>query len=138
MYGNPYYGNTQVSMDRIDGQIKELENMRAQLQQRQQPAINQTFQLAPNGGGVRFVSSVEEVNKELVFADTVFLSRDLTNMWIKNTKGGVRPFEIKEIIQKDEKDLIIDELRARLDKLERGEKDAEPKFNDTLAEPVQE
>lgn len=55
MYGNPYYGSTQVSMDRIDNQIKELESMRAQLQQRQQPAINQTFQLAPNGGGVRFV-----------------------------------------------------------------------------------
>ena len=138
MYGNPYYGSTQVSMDRIDNQIKELESMRAQLQQRQQPAINQTFQLAPNGGGVRFVSSAEDVSKELVFADTVFLSKDLTNMWIKNTKGEVRPFEIKEVVRKDEKDLIIDELRARLEKLERGEKSERTEPSDNVTEPVQE
>lgn len=138
MYGNPYYGNPQVSMDRIDNQIKELEGMRAQLQQRQQPAINQTFQLAPNSGGVRFVSSVEDVSKELVFTDTVFLSRDFKSMWIKNTKGEIRPFEIKEVVKKDEKDLIIDELKARLERLERGDKDARTELSDNASEPVQE
>lgn len=137
MYG-PYYNNTQISMDRIDNQIKELEGMRAQLQQRQQPAINQTIQLSPNGGGIRFVGNMEDVSRELVFADTVFLSRDLHNMWIKNTKGEIRPFEIKEIIQKDEKDLIIDDLRARLEKYERGERDEKSRNDDVSSEPIQE
>lgn len=139
MYNNPYY-NAQNSMDRIDGQIRDLENMRNQLQRTigQQPSINQTFQLTPNSSGVRLVGSVEDVNKELVFADSVFISRDFSNMWIKNTKGEIRHFDIKETVQKDEKDLIIDELRARIDKLERGERDEEPRTSDTTTEPVQE
>lgn len=55
MFSNPYYNNAQNSMDRIDGQIRDLENMRSQLQRTigQQPAINQTFQLTPNSSGVR-------------------------------------------------------------------------------------
>ena len=139
MYNNPYY-NAQNSMDRIDGQIRDLENMRNQLQRTigQQPSINQTFQLTPNSSGVRLVGSVEDVNKELVFADSVFISRDFSNMWIKNTKGEVRHFEIKETVEKDEKDLLIDELKARIDKLERGERDEEPRTSDTITEPVQE
>lgn len=123
MFNNPYYGS-QVSMERIDNQIKELENMRNQLQRNSQPAINQTFQLAPgNIGGIKFVNGIEDVHKELVFADSVFLSKDFSCMWMKNTKGEVKTYEIKEIVQKDEKDLLIEELMARIDKLERGEKD---------------
>ena len=140
MYNNPEYNSAQTSMDRIDGQIRDLENMRNQLQRTigQQPSINQTFQLTPNSSGVRLVSSMEDVNKELVFADSVFISRDFSNMWIKNTKGEVRHFEIKETVQKDEKDLLIDELKARIDKLERGEGDEEPRTSSTATEPVQE
>lgn len=140
MYNNPYYNSAQSSMDRIDGQIRDLENMRNQLQRTvgQQPSINQTFQLSPNSSGVRLVSGIEDVNKELVFADSVFISRDFNNMWIKNTKGEVRHFEIKETVQKDEKDLIIDELKARIDKLERGDRDEEPRASDNVTEPVQE
>lgn len=123
IYNNPYYGSTQVSVDRIDNQIKELESLRAQVQRNSQPAINQTFQLAPTGGGLRYVSGVDDVNKELVFTDSVFFNNDMTNMWIKDTKGQVKPYDIKEIIEKDEKDLIIEELKSRLDKLERGESD---------------
>lgn len=140
MYNNPYYNSAQSSMDRIDGQIRDLENMRNQLQRTvgQQPSINQTFQLTPNGSGVRLVGSIEDVNRELVFADSVFISRDFSSMWIKNTKGEVRHFEIKETVEKDEKDLIIDELKARIDKLERGERDEEPRTSDAVTEPVQE
>lgn len=41
MFGNPYYNNNiQTSIDRLDNQIKELENMRSQLQMRvPQPPI---------------------------------------------------------------------------------------------------
>ena len=140
MYNNPYYNSAQSSMDRIDGQIRDLENMRNQLQRTigQQPSINQTFQLTPNSSGVRLVGSVEDVNKELVFADSVFISRDFSSMWIKNTKGEVRHFDIKETVEKDEKDLLIDELKARIDKLERGERDEEPRASDTTTEPIQE
>ena len=63
MFNNPYY-NTQASLDKIDNQIRELENMRTHLQ-RPQPSINQTFQLAPNTQNeIKFVDSVENVMKE--------------------------------------------------------------------------
>lgn len=42
MFGNPYYSNNniQTSIERLDNQIKELENMRTQLQMRiPQPPI---------------------------------------------------------------------------------------------------
>lgn len=139
MMYNPYYNNSQVSIERIDGQIRELENMRNQVQQRQQPAINQTFQLSPGTmGGIRFADSKEDVDKELVFSDSVFLNKDFTNMWIKNTKGEVKSYKMIEIVQKDEKDLIIDELRARIDKLERGERDERPEYDEPTTSSVQE
>ena len=88
MYNNPYYNSAQTSMDRIDNQIKELESMRNQLQRTmpQQPSINQTFQIAPtNQGGYKTAQSLEEVNKELVFADTIFVTKDFSKYYINNS-----------------------------------------------------
>ena len=54
-YMNPYQSNiNQQSMyDQIDSQIAQLNSMKEQMKNnanhQQQPAINQTFQLAPNG-----------------------------------------------------------------------------------------
>lgn len=137
MYGNPYY-NTQTSMERIDNQIKELENMRTHLQRPQmQPSINQTFQLAPgtNPNGIKYVNSIEEVGKELVFGDTPFLNKEHTTMWIKNTKGEIRTYEIKEVVHKDEKDLIIEDLMGQIEALKKGmTQNAEP-LDDNVDEP---
>ena len=66
MYNNPYYQNAynpQVSIDRINNQIADLEKMRQQLQQppQQQPqAITQNFQLAPNNNGMKFVNTIDD------------------------------------------------------------------------------
>ena len=84
MYNNAFY-NPQVSLDRINAQISELEKLRSQVQQMpnqmQQPSINQTFQLTPNNqNSIKYVNSVEEVQKELVFADSAFLNKDM-NVW---------------------------------------------------------
>ena len=69
MYNNAFY-NPQVSLDRINAQIGELEKMRNQVQQMpnqmQQPSINQTFQLTPNNqNSIKYVNSVEEVKKSI-------------------------------------------------------------------------
>lgn len=137
MYGNPYY-NTQTSMERIDNQIKELEAMRSHLQKPpMQPSINQTFQLAPgtNPNGIKYANSIEEVGKELVFSDTPFLNKEHTIMWIKNTKGEIRTYEIKELVQKDEKDLIIEDLMSQIETLKKGmTQNAEP-VDDNIDEP---
>ena len=132
MYGNAYYMNTQNSIDRIDGQIKELEAMRSQLQRVSQPAINQTFQLAPNiPNGIKYVNSVDDVRKELVFNDSIFLNKDFNMLWLKNAKGEIKTYELKEIIEKDEKDLIIEALQNQINEMKGRDKDEQPSNTDT-------
>jgi len=120
MFNNPYYNynaSAQNSVDRIDNQIKELENMRAQIQRTTQPAINQTFQLAPNGG-IHYANSIEDVQRELVMTDSLFVTKDFTTMWFKTVKGEIKTYKLTEIVEKDEKDKLIDELNEKIRVLE--------------------
>ena len=88
MYNNPYMNtyNPQMTKDRIDNQIAQLQQMKEQLpQNNMQPAINQTFQLAPNNSnGMRYVETIDDVNKEMVFVDTPFFSKDMSVLWKSN------------------------------------------------------
>ena len=129
MYNNPYnmpnYLNTinqQNTFDNIDSQINKLQQLKEQMKNNnQQPAINQTFQLAPNGSnGMRYVNSIEDVNKEHVFTDTPFFSKDLSVMWIKNPNGNIKAYELNEIVEKDEKDIQIALLQSQIDELKKG------------------
>lgn len=122
MYNNPYYQNAynpQVSIDRINNQIADLEKMRQQLQQPpQQPqAITQNFQLAPNNNGMKYVNTIDDVSKEIIYFDTPFFSKDMTVMWVKNAKGDIKSYELREIIPKDNKDLQIEYLQAQIEEL---------------------
>jgi hypothetical protein len=125
MYNNPYNYNPQVNIDRINNQIAELERMKAQIPQQMQPAINQTFQLAPtNREVIRYANSIDEVQKEMVIGDTPYFSKDLTIVWIKNIKGEIRSFELNEIIAKDNKDLMIENLQLQIKELRKEIKNA--------------
>lgn len=126
MYNNPYIKNynnlnQQNMYEQIDNQINQLQQMREQIRNnshQQQPAINQTFQLAPTGAGtIKYANSLEDVEKETVFSDTAFFSKDLSVMWLKNPKGNIKAYELTEIIQKDEKDLQIELLTAQVNEL---------------------
>lgn len=129
MYGNnPYMNslyNPQANIDRINNQIAELEKMKQQIPQQiqpQQPAnINQTFQLAPNANyTMRFANTVDEVNKEIVMADTPFFSKDMSILWIKNNKNEIKTYEMKEIVPLDSKDIKIQYLEAQIEELKKG------------------
>ena len=130
MYGY----NPQVSIDRINNQINELERLKSQIPQ--PPAINQTFQLAPNNlGGLRYFNTIDEVNKETVYNDTPFFSKDLSILWIKNSKGEIKSYELKEIIQKDEKDIQIELLQNQLNEV-RKELEYVKSNNTNVDEPI--
>ena len=132
MYNSPYF-NQLASVDRIDAQIQELQRQRAQVQQMNtQPSINQTFQLAPNNTQMKMVDSIDDVKKELVFGDTPFFSKDMRMVWLKNAKGDIKSYELNEIIQKDEKDLMIDNLKLEIERLKENEQ-SNVKYND---EPI--
>jgi len=85
----------------------------------QQPTLNQTIQLAPTNQnvGIKYVNSIEDVKKELTLVETPFITTDFSQMFIKNAKGEIRTFFIEEQIPKDEKDIIIEQLRSENDKL---------------------
>lgn len=125
MYNNPYYQNAynpQVSIDRINNQIADLEKMRQQLQQPPQqqmtPNINQTFQLAPtSNNNIKYANNIEDVNKEFVIVETPFFTKDFSQMWLKNPKGEVKIYELNEIIPKDDKDILISSLQMQIEEL---------------------
>lgn len=136
MYNNPYMNyqqnfSQQSLNDRIDTQIAQLQQMKEQFKNNQQPAINQTFQLAPNGTNtMRYANTIDDVNKEIIYGDTPFFSKDMSVVWIKNTKGNIKTYELNEIIPKDEKDLQIEYLQAQIEELKGMMKNVSNATND--------
>lgn len=128
----PYFNvlNPQSNVDRINEQINQLENMKKQMQQNapQPTNLTQNFQLAPTTRDViRYANSIDEVQRDLVLGDTPYFSKDMAIVWIKNTKGEIKTYELTEIIARDEKDMQIEVLKARIDELER-KLDDEPSY----------
>ena len=136
---NAYY-NPQANIDRINSQIAELEKIRSQIPQMQQPTptnLTQNFQLTPQYNQMRYVNSLDDVKKEVVVVDTPFFSRDLSVMWVKNAKGDIRGFELNEIIPKDNKDMQIEFLQSQIEQLRKEIRHNEPTINDDVDEPTE-
>ena len=63
-----------------------------------------------------------------MIGDTPYFAKDMSVVWIKNTKGDIKTYELSEIIPKDSKDLMIENLQAQLDEMRKEIKNA--KSND--------
>lgn len=135
MYGafNPNF-NQQYQQDlmnmreRIDRQLQQVQNQ----PQFQQPApITQNFQLAPNQSqnGIKYANSIDDVKKELVFADTLFVDKEYTQLWLKNALGEIKTYKLEQVIEIDEKDRKIAELTAKINMLESEMKNNESTTN---------
>lgn len=126
MYNNPYLNpyNQQMSIDKLNEQINNLEKMKSQIQQPVQPTnLTQNFQIAPtNREVIRYANSIEEVQRDLVIGDTPYFAKDMSVVWIKNTKGEVKTYELTEIVPKDDKDIRIEFLEAQIKELKEGMK----------------
>ena len=132
MFNSPYY-NPQASIDRINNQIADLERMKQQLQQpMQQPTnLTQNFQLAPsNRDVIKYANSMEEVQREMVIGDTPYFSKDMSILWIKNIKGEIKTYELNEIVVKDDKDLMINNLQLQIAELRKEIQNAKSNIND--------
>ncbi len=106
--------NPQFNIERINNQIMELEKMKSQLGNMQQvPIINQTFQQT-SPSIIKYADSIDDVNKEMVIGDTPYFSKDMSVVWIKSIKGDIKTYELKEVILKDEKDLMIEKLQLQI------------------------
>lgn len=109
-----YMNDLQNMRDRIDRQLQM-----ANQNQPQSTPITQNFQLAPsqNNNGIKYANSIDDVKKELVFVDTLFVNKEYTQLWHKNASGEIKTYELREIIEKDEKDLKIEQLEAKINML---------------------
>lgn len=130
---NPY--NNQMYMQDLQGLRDRIDRQMQMANQNQPQAtpITQNFQLAPNqnANGIKYVNSIEDVKKELVFADTLFTNKEYTLLWLKNASGDVKTYELKEIIELDEKDRKIADLEAKINMLVK-EKENEQYVNENV------
>lgn len=134
---NPYMiqGNYMTELqnmrDRIDNQIQQVQQQQASIPQ--PTNLTQNFQLANNPlTNFKLVNSIDDVNKEIVIADTYFLKNDFTNLWVKNSKGDIRTFNLEEIKQKDDKDLLIEKLQKEIKELKEANTNEYDEQNDKL------
>lgn len=116
MYNNPYNTINNYSLsDRIDNEIERLKQMKIQMQQ--PTPITQNFQLAPTSSGMKYANTIDDVKKEIVYFDTPYFSKDLSVLWIKNSKGDIKAYELNEIVEKDDKDIQIEYLQSQIEEL---------------------
>ena len=119
MFGYQPPFSPQMTVDKINNQIKDLENLRSQLQSQLPPQptnLTQNFQIAPNNGanGMKFVNGIQDVEKELVFSPTPFFDNAMSQMWVKDARGTIKSYTLAEVIEKDDKDLLIENLQAQI------------------------
>lgn len=136
MYNNPYMNsyNPQATIDKINAQMNELERIKQQIQQPIQPQtptnLTQNFQISPtNHDVIKYATSIDEVQRDMVIGDTPYFSKDMSVVWVKNTKGEIRTYELNEIIPKDNKDLQIEYLQAQIEQLKKEVKNNESNGN---------
>ena len=122
MYNNSQYymQNLQDMRDRIDNQIRNYQQ--TQMQQQQQPSINQTFQLAPTNTNnneleSRYVENIDDVKNTFVLKTGIFVNKDFSKLWIKNVNGDIRTFSTQEIVEIDPKDKEINALKNQIEEL---------------------
>ena len=129
----PYYPNNQIYMqnmqdlqnmrEKIDNQMRQMQQLN-QNQMQQQPTptnLTQNFQLAPNSNNneleSKYVNNIDEVKGIFVMKTGVFLNKELNTLWIKNTNGDIRTFELNELVEIDPKDREIALLKQELEKM---------------------
>lgn len=141
----PYYPNTQFYMndlqnmrDRIDAQMKQLQQQQTQIQQ---PApITQNFQIAPQNNNNndlegKFAENYEEVKNTFVIKTGLFVNKNYTTLWVKDVSGNIKTFSLQEIVELDEKDREILDLQRQVNEL-RGVIENAKSVNTDVDEPI--
>lgn len=134
-YGNnPYYmQDLQTMRDRIDSQLKSL--------QQQPQAITQNFQIAPNNTSElegRYANNIDEVKNTFVLKAGLFINKDLDTLWLKDTNGKIRTFEITEVVEIDDKDREIRDLKKQIEEMKGMIENASRRSNENVDEQITE
>ncbi|MBQ9298742.1 MAG: hypothetical protein IJ223_06980 [Clostridia bacterium] len=122
---NPMYMQNLQSLqdmrDRIDSQMKQMQQQNQMPQPVAQPQIHQSFQLAPQTNNseiqAKYVTSINDVKNTFVMSLGIFINKELDKLWLKNINGEIRTFNLTEIIEQDEKDIEINNLKQELENM---------------------
>lgn len=114
---NFYMQDLQNMRDRIDRQMAQMQQQNAQ-----QPAqIQQTFQLSNPQNftdfDAKYIDNLEAVKNTLTLRNTLFVTKDMSTMWMKDASGNIKTYALTEVIEKDEKDLEIENLQKQLNEM---------------------
>lgn len=124
-----YYnsGMYMPSVDRINKQIEDLQNLKSQIQNPMQmpnsttPAINQTFQLANtnnmNDFDGKYANNIDEVKNTLALKNMLFVNKEMNILWLKDVTGNIKSYTLTEIVELDEKDKKIMELEKQIESM---------------------
>lgn len=123
---NPYYNanfymqDLQSIRDRIDSQMRQMQQNQYQMQQ-PVPQVTQNFQLAsnPNNNELesKYAENIDQVKNTFVVKTGLFINKDFTKLWVKDVTGKIKIYSIEEVIELDEKDKKILELQKELNEL---------------------
>lgn len=116
---NPQIMNFDKQILEERNKIAELERQKMQALYTPPTILNQTIQAGPQSNGIKYAESIDEVNREMVFVDTLFINKGFTNLWLKNPRGEVKTYLLEEFIPKDEKDIKIENLEKQLNDLKK-------------------
>lgn len=142
MYNNSqfYMQNLQDMRDRIDNQIRNYQQ--SQVQQPVTQPITQNFQLAPQPNNneleSKYANSIDDVKNTFVIKTGLFINKDYSTLWIKDATGNVRTFSTEEIIEMDDKDKEIIELRKQIKEMKGMITNANELRNADVNEPITE
>jgi hypothetical protein len=113
---NLYLQDLQNMRDRIDRTMQNYQN-----QTQQQAPITQNFQIAPQTNPSElqsgYANNIDEVRNIFMTKNGMFVNKDLTILWFKNTEGNIRTFTLAEVIEKDAKDVKIEELEKQIEEM---------------------
>jgi len=121
-YGYPVMQELQSMKDRIDKTMQNYQQTQNQfMNPNQQPAqIQQTFQLSnPRANSTdfegKYAENIDEIKNTLVYKNTLFVNKDMSTLWFKAVNGNIKTYTLIEVIQKDDKDKEIDELKKQIE-----------------------
>ena len=118
-----YMQDLQNMREKIDRQMQQMQQLNQNQMQHQPTPTNltQNFQLAPNPTNndleSKYVNNIDEVKGIFVMKTGVFLNKELNTLWIKNTNGDIRTFELNELVEIDPKDREIAMLKQEIEKM---------------------
>lgn len=151
---NPYTQNNIQQMEQIRDQwdakiqLAQQQQQQQQSQMQQQPIpqgqvpITQNFQLAPQTNNnseleSRYAENIDEVKNTFVMKTGIFTTKDFSTIWLKDVSGNIRTFKTEEIIERDEKDIQIQNLQRELAEMKTLMAQAIQPIQQSIPEPIQ-